>query len=92
MKLIVDCEDKTIRVGDISYGDCFYFNGYVYMLVRLQCNGLQFSKPTETQVCVNLKSGTMRLLHQTTVVSKVTAKAHIKLTKENSIYQELIKV
>lgn len=68
---------KETRINDISAGECFSFEGWFYMKIRL--NGKGISGETITQcAAVNLKSGTTRLIEAFEVVTPLTAKVQLR--------------
>ncbi len=58
-----ECEGD-VRVGHLMNGDTFRYESYLYMHFRPGCSGFTPHINNSMVCCLNLKSGTMRLLHE----------------------------
>ncbi len=77
MQILLGEKKDHVRLGDMGYGDCFFYERYLYMKIRLKCSELNCKKPHDRSAALNLKSGTMRLLKKTERVSRANAVVHL---------------
>lgn len=71
MKINVHKEYGDTKVGDLQNGETFMYDGYLYMHFRPGCQRFSHDQPRRSVCCLNLKSGTMRLLDDTQIVQKM---------------------
>ena len=73
--IIEESRNGFTKLADVEYGETFKFSTYVYMKVRLRCEGLSASLKGGHTSCMNLNSGTVRLLpnDQSVVLVKLEA-------------------
>jgi len=88
MKVITQPTDRQYpSIGLLSTGDTFQYERFQYMKIRIKCAGLYCNTrhenyPYDTHklcACVNLKSGTIRLLERETEVLSTKAEAHVTI-------------
>ncbi len=71
MKVNIHKEYGDTRVGDLHNGETFMYESYLYMHFRPGCSEFSHNQPRNSVCCLNLKSGTMRLLDQDQMVQKM---------------------
>jgi hypothetical protein len=81
MKVVFERGENLEALGMLYHGQCFKYDSHVYMKIRLKCSGFSYQKGGSQDACLNLKSGTMRLLPKDLCVNVVEAVAHISNKK-----------
>ena len=71
MKVNIHKEYGDTRLGDMTNGETFMYDGYLYMHFRPGCSSFTHTQPSRTVCSLNLKSGTMRLLDEDQMVQKM---------------------
>lgn len=71
MKVNIHTECGDTQVGHMSNGETFMYENYLYMHFRPGCSGFTHTMNGRMVCCLNLKSGTMRLLDQGQMVQKM---------------------
>ncbi len=86
MKIVSQVQDPTKCFGQIDKGQSFNFSGSEYLKIELQSSHGLFSveMPPEFGAAINLKLGTLRLIHLGSTVVPTECELHIFNEGESS--------